>query len=191
MTAVSTPGTRTGKAVAPLVAILAGSIILAAAVITAPDVAWYPWVLTAATAAAALIPAIIDGRTHKLPNRYTGPLALAAAIQVIAFSIRAGDPWSLLWAGIAAAVTFVLFAAMALRDYVGFGDVKYAAALALAVAITTGLMAIWIMPVAVLLGAGGRGVRYLAGHREHRQALGPYIFAVVIALLIYGAIAVA
>jgi len=182
---------RTARATTtiPAVVALAASLILATAVLTAPATTWYPWVLTAATACGALFPAVIDARTHTLPNRYTGPLALAAAIQVVAFTIRSADPWQLLWAALAAVVTFLLFSLLAIRDYVGFGDVKYAAALALLATILAGLAAVYLMPVAVLLGAAGRGIRYLLGHRTHKQALGPYILAATVLLMVYGVLA--
>lgn len=166
-------------------AALTGSAALAVAELLAPG-PWYPWTLVLAVLAGGGFLAIIDARTHTLPNRYTGPLALAGVLQVLAHTISTSDPWQLLWAAVTAAVIFLLFAVLGIWDHVGFGDAKYAAALGVFAAITTGLFAIYIMPAAVLLGAAGRGIRYLAGHRNKRQALGPYILAATIAAMIYG-----
>jgi len=119
-------------------------VVAAAAIVLAvlasagrPAVAWWLW----ATGGAVLI--VVDVRTHRLPARFTYPLAAAVGAALVGSAVLAADPADLARAGLAAAVVgggylavrFVSPAAL------GQGDVR-TAALAGAVAGSTGWAAV-------------------------------------------------
>lgn len=112
---------------------------------------------------------VIDVRTRRIPNLITYPL-LAAALVVRPDSIGLVP----LAQAIAAVVVFALFACFALRGWMGMGDAKLAAVIALASAPLVTLTALWL---AFLLG-GLVGVLLLAGRRVGRSStipFGPYL----------------
>lgn len=59
------------------------------AVLALAGVTGYPWIALASFTAAGVVIALVDIRTRRLPNRYTGPYALAGALQAAAVSIVA------------------------------------------------------------------------------------------------------
>ena len=112
---------------------------------------------------------VIDVRTRRIPNLITYPL-LATALVVRPDSIGLVP----LAQAIAAVVVFALFAFFALRGWMGMGDAKLAAVIALASAPLVTLTALWL---AFLLG-GLVGVLLLAGRRVGRSStipFGPYL----------------
>ena len=122
---------------------------------------------------------VIDLRTRRIPNLITYPL-LAAALVVRPDSIGLVP----LAHVIAAVVAFTLFTFFALRGWMGMGDAKLAAAIALASAPVVTLTALWL---AFLLG-GLVGVLLLAGRRVGRSSaipFGPYLaLAGIVAALV-------
>jgi len=112
---------------------------------------------------------LVDLRTRRIPNLITYPL-LAAALFVRPDSIGLVP----LVHVVTAAVVFALFVFFALRGWMGMGDAKLAAAIALASAPIVTLTALWL---AFLLG-GLVGVLLLAGRRVGRSSaipFGPYL----------------
>lgn len=151
-------------------------------------VSWrgYLWVLLLVVAAAAVYGAVVDVRTMRLPNALTGPLVAAGAVQV------AG---SLLYVSVAtvgpllaaAAVVFVVYALMAAAGWCGFGDAKFAGALALFVGLYVGLLAIYLIPVAIILGS----VHMLVAKAMSREPVsrvpqGPAIAAASLIIIVLG-----
>jgi len=161
---------------AGLWATAAGTGILLAAV-DLTSTPGYPWIALAVFTAAAVAIAVVDVRTKLLPNRYTGPLALAAALQVIAVSISTHNAGIALQAVPAAAIVLVAYTIMAMIGWFGFGDAKFAGALTLFTAIWAGWLAIYLIPIAVLISGGERAVRMLSGRGRSAHAHGPSIAA--------------
>lgn len=160
-----------------------GAILAALALAGVPGYSWIA--LTCFTAAGAAI-ASVDVRTRRLPNRYTGPYALAALIQAIAVSIRAADAWIFVVAVTAAAVVFLAYVAMGMAGWFGFGDAKFAAATTLFAGIFAGWFAIYLVPLAVLLSAAERAVRMAAGRGRTAHAHGPAIAAAALIVAAVG-----
>lgn len=180
----ATPSTRRRGGSIYVAAIIGGLILAAIAYL---NVQIYAWVALACFAAAAAAIAAIDVRTRLLPNRFTGPLAVAAAVQVCAMSLQQMDLWIALGAAVAAAVVFAAYVAMGMVGWFGFGDAKFAAALALFAGIFAGWFAIYAVPLAVLLSGAERAIRIARGGDRRAHAHGP---AIAIAAIAVGAIGI-
>lgn len=179
---------RTGPAAKPLgtparVAIaVAGSLVIAALhPALGSDV--HRWVLLAATAAAAVWFAVIDLRTFTLPNRLVGPLAAAAAAQLIAITVITGAVTPSANTIAAAAIVFLGYALIGMAGWMGFGDAKFAGALTLIVGLYAGLLAAYVLPLAMLIGAAQRALRGRLKPHD-RYAHGPDIAAAVILIML-------
>ena len=125
--------------------------------------------------AAALV---IDLRERRIPNWITYPLLL---IGLVARPTEIGA--APLPNVIAGAVAFALFAALALRGWMGMGDAKLAAAIALASGPVLGAIALWF---AFALGAVVGVALVAAGRVGRRQpvAFGPFLAVAGIAAAI-------
>lgn len=186
-TTVTTTRTTNTTVVYVVVTAALASGILATAAWPIISTQTYGWVLTGLLAAAATAPAIIDARTLRLPNVLVAPIASAALIQAIAISIRAHD-LAIAWIPIAAAIIVgTLYLLMGLARWCGFGDVTFAAALALPVAIYAGFASIYLVGVALMISSAQIALSKLL-HHTHRRAHGP---ALAIAALAVLAVAVA
>lgn len=164
-----------------------GGTLLAALALT--GVPGYPLIaLSCFTAAGAAI-AVVDVRTRRLPNRYTGPYALAGALQASAVTIAAADPWILVMAVATAAAVFLAYAMMGMAGWFGFGDAKFAGAAALFASVFAGWFAIYLVPLAVLLSAGERLARMAAGRGRTAHAHGPAIAAAAMIVTAAGILA--
>ncbi len=136
----------------PLLLVAAGTAALAlglaGAALTPVAAAWAPAalhvLLVALVAAGGLWLAILDARTHRLPNRIVLPFAIAIAGVVAALAIATTDPGRLLLALAAGAGMALVYLVLGLTGAVGFGDVKLAGAL--------GIFLGWISPAAVIAG---------------------------------------
>jgi len=148
------------------------SALLALAAHSALDTSGYSWLLTVLLAAAAAVPVAIDIRTRKLPNRWVAPIAVAGAVQAIAVAYASADVWRVLWPLIAAAIVF------------GLGDAKFAAALTITVAIYAGPFALYLIPIAMVLGAVYRLGLQLSGRSSGPRAHGPAIAVAGVSVLL-------
>ncbi|WP_242085736.1 prepilin peptidase [Microbacterium lacticum] len=166
-------------------AFIGGALLAASGLGAVPG---YPWIALACFTAASTVIAVIDARTRRLPNRHTGPYAVAALLQAIAVSIATADPWIFAMAAIAAAVVFVTYAAMGMAGWFGFGDAKFAAAAALFAGVFAGWFAIYLVPLAVLISAAERAVRMAAGRGRTAHAHGPAIAAAALIVTVVGII---
>lgn len=184
MTVVEAAPSTQGRAVGVYLAAIAGGLILAS--IAYLNVQIYTWVSLACFGAAAATIAAVDVRTRLLPNRFTGPLAVAAAVQVTAMSVQQMDLWIAIGAVIAAAVVFAAYVAMGMVGWFGFGDAKFAAALALFAGIFAGWFAIYAVPLAVLLSGAERAIRIARGGDRRAHAHGPAIAIAAIAVTAIG-----
>ena len=174
------------RSAAPWAIFLGASVVLAGLLLLVPDPAWYPWALTVLTAIGAGWIAVVDVRTRTLPNRLVAPFAAASALQLVAVAVGRAA-WSvLLWGVLAAAIAGALYLLMGLAGWVGFGDVKFAPALALAAAAAAGTAAVWLTPIAIVLGGVWTLIRRAAGDSERRQAHGPALAAGAIVLMVAG-----
>ncbi len=138
----------------------------------------------AATLAAALI-AAEDYRTGLLRNRWTGPFALAGLVQVF-IAVVGIPPWTRVVAPclLGATITTSLYLLLGLLGWVGFGDVKFAAGLALIVAIPAGWAGLCLLPLALAFSALPRLLRRLAAQPERsRSAHGPALAAALSVLM--------
>lgn len=181
-----TTARRTAALVEYGIAAAVGALLATAALIPVPG---YSWIALACFAAAAVAIAVVDVRTNLLPNRYTGPLALAAALQATAVATQRLDPWVAVVAAAAAAVVFLAYTAMGMAGWFGFGDTKFAGALALLAGTFAGWLAIYLVPLAVLISAAERAVRMTAGRSRKAHAHGPAIAIAAIAIAIAGIMA--
>jgi leader peptidase (prepilin peptidase)/N-methyltransferase len=130
------PDPAVAPAPAPTPVAIAVVALLAAAFATTSAIrlGWHPLLvpfLLAAGSTAAL--AVIDQRTHRLPNRLVLPSIAAVGPLVVAASLVAGEPDRALGAVLGGAGLFALYLALALasRGQLGMGDVKLAALLGL------------------------------------------------------------
>jgi leader peptidase (prepilin peptidase)/N-methyltransferase len=132
----------------------------------------------------ALVPcALIDLERRIIPNRITGPGAVAAVVIGLALD-PGGEPKRLLWAAISGG--FLLLAALAYPAGMGMGDVKLLGMIGLFLgpSAVVGLFAALI--ASVLTGvviAGRAGVR---GARKTALPFGPYLAAGAILAAVVG-----
>lgn len=171
---VSAPiaATRSNVATVYIAATAGGAVLAAVALLGVPG---YPWLALACFGAAAAAIAVIDVRTKLLPNRYTGPLAIAAGMQAAAVTVHDRDLWIAGGALVAATIVFAAYVAMGMVGWFGFGDAKFAAGLALFAGIFAGWLAIYLVPLAVLLSGLERALRMLRGTNTRSHAHGPAI----------------
>jgi leader peptidase (prepilin peptidase)/N-methyltransferase len=148
-----------------------------------------PWALLAVAVALISVVgvwlAVIDLRTHLLPDWLVLPTSLAVAVLLVLSWVDDGNAGTLLRAAASAAVTLVVYTAMSRWGSLGFGDVKLGVLLALVLG-WAGWSAAFAGPalgfvlgaiVAVVLLASGRGSKtYLA--------FGPYLIAGALVVLI-------
>lgn len=175
----STPVAAALAAAASAVLVVAGPLILSRQ--------GYLWVLLVLVAAAAVYGAVIDVRTLQLPNALTGPLATAGAVQVLGYSVFYGGVGPAGSALAAAAVVFVVYALMATAGWCGFGDAKFAGALALFVGMYVGLLAIYLIPLSVTLGSAHMLVTKALSRRPvSRIPQGPAIAAAALIIMTLG-----
>lgn len=166
------------------------SALLALAAHNALDTSGYSWLLTVLLAAAAAVPVAIDIRIRKLPNRWVAPIAVAGAVQAIAVAYASADVWRFLWPLIAAAIVFAFYGALGLAGMFGLGDAKFAAALTIMVAIYAGPFALYLIPIALVLGAVYRlGLQVFGGSsgpRAHGLAIAIAAVAVLVLADVFG-----
>jgi len=160
------------------------SALLALAAHSVLDTSGYSWLLTVLLAAAAAVPVAIDIRTRKLPNRWVAPIAVAGAVQAIAVAYASADVWRVLWPLIAAAIVFAFYVALGLAGMFGLGDAKFAAALTITVAIYAGPFALYLIPIAMVLGAVYRLGLQLSGRSSGPRAHGPAIAVAGVSVLL-------
>lgn len=160
------------------------SALLALAAHSALDTSGYSWLLTVLLAAAAAVPVAIDIRIRKLPNRWVAPIAVAGAVQAIAVAYASADVWRFLWPLIAAAIVFAFYGALGLAGMFGLGDAKFAAALTITVAIYAGPFALYLIPIALVLGAVYRLGLQVFGRSFGPRAHGPAIAIAAVAVLV-------
>lgn len=87
-------------------------------------------------AGASIALAIIDLETHTLPNRIVVPTIVVMAAMLIVAGILIGDPYAIARSLIGGGALFLFYLVLAVstRGGMGFGDVKLAAALGIAMA---------------------------------------------------------
>ncbi len=110
----------------------------------------------------------VDLRERRLPNRVVGPLAAAAVVWVVGYSVADGDPGRIAVALAAGVVGSAALLALRLVGQVGMGDVKLAFPVGVlagwlgagAVEVTLLATALSSLAAAVVVLATGRGRRY-------------------------------
>ena len=143
----------------------------------------YGWAVVAVTAVFSARLAVIDERTHTLPNRLTGALAVFGIIQAIGISAWRHDAAPLVIAGVTAGILASLYALLALTKSGGFGDIKFAGALALAIAPYAGLLTLYLLPIAFIISAVRIMARRVRG-RATKHPHGPSLAIAGIVLLL-------
>ncbi len=172
-------------------AVVAAAISAAVATLLFPLVtsACYAWGLTVSLAGAAVALAVIDIRTHRLPNRYVSAIASAGLVQAAAAAIASHDPtrvWDSLIAATAVGAAYVL---LGLVGWFGFGDAKFAAALTITVAIYAGLAALYVLPLAILFAAIGTLICQVAGRVTRTRPHGPAVGLAAVCIMTAAAFA--
>ncbi|ROS71885.1 leader peptidase (prepilin peptidase)/N-methyltransferase [Curtobacterium sp. PhB130] len=175
---------RISTTLAASIAAAGGSALLAIALHAVVGTAAYAWVLTALITAAAIAPVAIDLRVRKLPNRWVAPIAAAGAAQAFAIAYATVDPWRVFWPVIVASIVAAFYIALGLAGMFGLGDAKFAAALSITVAIYAGPLALYLIPIAMLLGGLWRAVLAAAGRGKRPRAHGPAIAIAAVAILV-------
>lgn len=129
--------------------------------------------------------AVIDLRTHLLPDWLVLPSCLAVALLLVLVWVAEGDADTVLRSAASAAITLIVYTAMSRWGSLGFGDVKLGVLLALVLG-WAGWSAALAGPVlgfvlgaiaAVILLATGRG-------SKTHLAFGPYLIAGALVVLI-------
>lgn len=166
------------------VAAAVGSALLAVVAHSVLGTAGYAWVLTVLLAAGAAGPVAIDLRVRKLPNRWVAPIATAALVQAFAIAYATADPWRVFWPLIVAAIVAAFYITLGLAGMFGLGDAKFAAALSITAAIYAGPLALYLIPIAVLLGGLWRAILTLAGRGKRPRAHGPAIAIAAFVILV-------
>ncbi|WP_435740169.1 prepilin peptidase [Clavibacter nebraskensis] len=164
-------GTRTPAALPPAPRVsrrsLLGAAALSAAILplytASPRHEAHAVALVVIVAAFAGTLAVIDARTLRLPNCLVGPLAVVGLVQAIGIAALTGDATQALVPLSAAGITSLLYLACGLARWMGYGDVKFAGALSLSIAIYAGWAAIYLLPLAIMIGAVQRIVERLRG----------------------------
>lgn len=129
----------------------------------------------------ALAATVIDARTHRLPNRLVGPLAAVGVVGLAIASI--GEPW-LRFPTIAAGAAlfagpwFVLH--LASPASIGFGDVKFSAALGIHLSWFDPFAGLWACAFAVIA-AFPHGLVNFATKSSSTVPLGPYLLVGTVA----------
>lgn len=156
---------------------IAAAASLAVAVLVFPIVTTtgYAWGLAACLTAGAALVAVIDARTHRLPNRCVSALAAAGVVQAAAISIASRDGLRFLDSLIAAGAVGATYVLLGLLGWFGFGDAKFSAALTITVAIYAGLAAMYIVPLAILFAASWTLILRASDKPRHARAHGPAI----------------
>jgi len=149
----------------------------------------YGWIVFAVTAVWSTVLAVVDERTSRLPNWGTVGLGVFGAVQVgvIASSLQAFEPvTTALWAG---GLAGAVYGFMASVGWCGFGDAKFAAALALTVAPFAGFLAVYIVPLAFVVSAVRilfRRIRRLPDKHPHGASIAVAGVAVLAVALLVG-----
>jgi leader peptidase (prepilin peptidase) / N-methyltransferase len=122
-----------------------------------------------------LVPcAVIDLRRRIIPNRITGPAAIAAL--VLGLALDAGhEPQRLLWAG--AAGGFLLLAALANPAGMGMGDVKLVAVMGLFLGPPVVVALLLALLASAAVGVGIAVRRGIKTARTTGLPFGPYLAA--------------
>lgn len=135
--------------------------------------------ISAALVAAALVVlAVIDWQTHRLPNVIVLPLYAVAGLPAIYAAGDGAITWKALGTAAAAMAGLYVFwwVLAAVTGAVGFGDVKLAGVLGLALGVHGGFEAVTgglVLPC--LLGGVVAVVVLLSGRRNTEMAFGPYL----------------
>lgn len=152
---------------------------------TTPDHRAHAVTLVVIVAAFAGALAVIDARTLRLPNRLVGPLAVVGLVQAIGLAALTGDATQALVPLGAAGITGLLYLGCCLAKWMGYGDVKFAGAFALSIATYAGWAAIYLLPLAFMIGAIQRIAEHIAGRgRTGGRAHGPAITLAGVGILL-------
>ncbi|EYT57224.1 A24 family peptidase [Microbacterium sp. UCD-TDU] len=143
----------------------------------------YGWVVVAITAVFSARLALVDERTHTLPNRLTGALAVFGIIQAIGISAWMNDTAPAVIAAVTAGILTSIYGLLALTKSGGFGDIKFAGALALTIAPYAGLLTLYLLPIAFIISAVRIMARRVRG-REAKHPHGPSLAIAGIVLLV-------
>lgn len=158
------------------------TIVVLAAVLSLMGVTLSLW--WASVAAVVVVGGMIawrDVRTRTIPNRWVVTLATAGIALSLSSAVVRHHPAMLLTTVVAATAAFAGYFAFGLLGWVGFGDAKLAAALALVTSVAVGASATLLLPCAVLLGGAQRILFARLVQQRTHQPHGP---ALVIAALI-------
>jgi leader peptidase (prepilin peptidase)/N-methyltransferase len=135
----------------------------------------YAWALIICLAVAASAMAIVDVRTHTLPNRYVSAVAAAGLAQAAVVSTASHNGTRLLESLIAASAVFAVYLLLGMAGWFGFGDAKFAGALTVTVAIYAGLAAMYLVPLAIIFAAMWTLACRVIGRSSFPRAHGPAI----------------
>jgi leader peptidase (prepilin peptidase)/N-methyltransferase len=126
--------------------------------------------------------AVIDAEQRIIPNRITGPAALAILVAGLALDLH-HEPRRLVWG--AAAGLFLLIASLVHPSGMGMGDVKLLAVMGLALGAPVVIALLVAMLATLLVGVGIAGRQGIRVARKTALPFGPYLAlgAVVAAVL--------
>lgn len=113
----------------------------------------YWWVFFAVVVALCAWAAVNDERTMRLPNTITAALAAFAVVQVAGIAVWTHDAAFVGSVAAAAGIVVAVYLVLAVTGSCGFGDVKFAGALTVAVGAFIGFSAIGVLYIAVALSA--------------------------------------
>ena len=136
---------------------------------------WWSGPAVVYLAAVGSVLAVIDWRTHRLPNALVLPsYPIAAALIALAVA-GAGRGWAPMgWAAAGGVGLFVIFLAGALTVGVGMGDVKLAGVVGMYLGWAGGWDALVLGVIVTVCSAGIVAVAMLLTHRTSRGGSVPY-----------------
>ena len=172
----SCPACRTRVAPPPAVVELAGAVVLGVLALRVHP----PLVLGAACslAAAGIVFAVVDARTHRLPDRVVVPTLVVVAVLLATAGVAEHRPAQLATAVVGGAATFTFYVLLGLATGgLGFGDAKLGAVCGLVLgwygweAVLWGTTLVFLLAALYLLGRLARGRTI----RRSRVALGLFM----------------
>jgi len=122
----------------------------------------FPWALLTGLTVAAVVVAVVDETTRRIPNTHTALLLAAGCVLTVQTAVLNGAPPALTAVAAAAAIT-AFYGIGAFLNWWGMGDAKLAGTATLLVATIAGPLAAYLIPVAILISAARILIRQLTG----------------------------
>lgn len=156
---------------------LASALAAVAVLLVAPR--GYTATVLGAVAVAAIIVAIHDSRTERIPNAAVAAIGTFGIVEAAAAAIANG-PATIGVALGSAGLTFAATAAAAAAGWTGFGDVKLLTVITMCLSVVMGWYALYLLPLALVI----ETMRRIVDRRRGRHPFGPSIAVATLTLTV-------